>query len=330
MLRVTAEHIITQDDIDAGFVENTAIATGDSPSGTDDVTDTSDTGTDVAGDPITDPEGIETPDGNGDTNGDPTDDPTVTILEQNPAIALVKEADIDLDPNGNCLVIEVGGTIDYIFTVTNEGNVSLSSVDVTDILVDPITFVSGDTDGDNELDVDETWIFNGSLIVDQADIDAGQIVNTATVTASDPSGDEVSDISGATIGDDEPTVTPICQDPAIAIVKTGVFNDEDGDGLAQVGETITYTFTVTNEGNVDISNVVITDDLIPDIIFVSGDTDGDGELDVDETWIFTGTYTINQDDIDLGVVFNQAIATCLLYTSPSPRDQRGSRMPSSA
>ena len=28
--------------------------------------------------------------------------------------------------------------------------------------------------------------------------------------------------------------------------------------------------------------------------------------------------------------FQARIATCLLYTSPSPRDQRGSRMPSSA
>ena len=27
---------------------------------------------------------------------------------------------------------------------------------------------------------------------------------------------------------------------------------------------------------------------------------------------------------------NQSLGTCLLYTSPSPRDQRGSRMPSSA
>ena len=28
--------------------------------------------------------------------------------------------------------------------------------------------------------------------------------------------------------------------------------------------------------------------------------------------------------------FDDAVKTCLLYTSPSPRDQRGSRMPSSA
>ena len=30
------------------------------------------------------------------------------------------------------------------------------------------------------------------------------------------------------------------------------------------------------------------------------------------------------------VVFDGETVTCLLYTSPSPRDQRGSRMPSSA
>ena len=35
----------------------------------------------------------------------------------------------------------------------------------------------------------------------------------------------------------------------------------------------------------------------------------------------------NTEDFDLLI---QALITCLLYTSPSPRDQRGSRMPSSA
>ena len=29
-------------------------------------------------------------------------------------------------------------------------------------------------------------------------------------------------------------------------------------------------------------------------------------------------------------IFGEEVGTCLLYTSPSPRDQRGSRMPSSA
>ena len=46
------------------------------------------------------------------------------------------------------------------------------------------------------------------------------------------------------------------------------------------------------------------------------------------------TYEIKEDDkivpVDLGfIVFNE-VTYCLLYTSPSPRDKRQSRMPSSA
>ena len=35
-------------------------------------------------------------------------------------------------------------------------------------------------------------------------------------------------------------------------------------------------------------------------------------------------------DPEVGVVIVTGAGRCLLYTSPSPRDQRGSRMPSSA
>ena len=36
------------------------------------------------------------------------------------------------------------------------------------------------------------------------------------------------------------------------------------------------------------------------------------------------------DMVEIGLPFSDPLADCLLYTSPSPRDQRGSRMPSSA
>ena len=43
-------------------------------------------------------------------------------------------------------------------------------------------------------------------------------------------------------------------------------------------------------------------------------------------------YGANRADEEAGqgVQRQQQVGTCLLYTSPSPRDQRGSRMPSSA
>ena len=43
----------------------------------------------------------------------------------------------------------------------------------------------------------------------------------------------------------------------------------------------------------------------------------------------TSTLTQNQDKIDISF-YELDIDICLLYTSPSPRDKRQSRMPSSA
>ncbi|MRT18303.1 DUF11 domain-containing protein, partial [Vitellibacter sp. q18] len=105
------------------------------------------------------------------------------------------------------------------------------------------------------------------------------------------------------------TVVALCQNPAIAIVKTGIFNDENQNQCSDVEETISYTFAVTNQGNVSLGNVTVTDPLIAAITGPTGDTDGDGELDVAETWTYTGTYSITQDDIDAGQVTNQATAT---------------------
>ena len=79
---LTAQHEVVQADVDAGFVANTAIATGDSPTGTDDVTDVSDTGTDTDGNTIPNNETVETPNNLvGTTDGDSTNDPTVTPVD---------------------------------------------------------------------------------------------------------------------------------------------------------------------------------------------------------------------------------------------------------
>ena len=45
-----------------------------------------------------------------------------------------------------------------------------------------------------------------------------------------------------------------------------------------------------------------------------------------------GNWTLLEKTLDRvkASIFDAPIISCLLYTSPSPRDQRGSRMPSSA
>ena len=67
----------------------------------------------------------------------------------------------------------------------------------------------------------------------------------------------------------------------------------------------------------------------------AGDTDGDGVDDsVDDCPVAAGNSTVDRtgcpDKDGDGTSDKNDPWTCLLYTSPSPRDQRGSRMPSSA
>ena len=70
-------------------------------------------------------------------------------------------------------------------------------------------------------------------MVTQSDIDTGSITNQATASGTGING-LVTDLSGATISDDIPTVTIVpasCLD-AIAITKAGVFNDIDTNGCS--------------------------------------------------------------------------------------------------
>jgi gliding motility-associated-like protein/uncharacterized repeat protein (TIGR01451 family) len=220
---------------------------------------------------------------------------------QLPSIALVKTGTFN-DVNNDGFA-QAGEKINYTFTVTNTGNVTVTNIVITDPLIgliitnSPIASLAPGTSNSS---------VTGVYTINQADIDSGKVTNSALASGKDPKGNDVTDISGTTVENNTPTVTPLPQSAGVALVKTGIFSDTNSDGYPQVGEKINYTFTVTNTGNVVLSNIVITDPLVgltitgsPIATLASGASNN----------LVTGIYTITQADIDAGKVTNSALAS---------------------
>ena len=272
----TGSYAITQPDIDAGTVTNQATVTGTDPFDT----------------PITDLSGT--------TNGD--DVPLVTALAQTPSITLVKTATPSFSTP-----VAVDDTISYAFEITNTGNVTLTNVRLTDVL--PGIVVSGGPIVSMVPGAVDSTTFTALYTLTQADLDAGAVTNQATATGTPPAGPDVSDDSGSTAADDDPTVVPVGQSPGIELIKT--VDSTDFDDGPDPGDQLRYSFTVTNTGNVTLANITLSDPL-PGIVLSGGPiaslAAAPGPGNVDST-TFTATYTPTAADISTGQVNNTATAT---------------------
>ncbi|PVX47887.1 putative repeat protein (TIGR01451 family)/gliding motility-associated-like protein [Flavobacterium sp. 103] len=287
----SGSHVITQDDINTGYVYNLATATAKDPEDKT-VTDTSSDPTPCTTCPI-DPE---------------CPDCTITPLTQSPSINITKDGTyVDSNNDG---ITNVGDMVTYNFVVKNTGNVTLTNVTVTDnnatITGGPIAVLAvGATD---------STTFSGSHVITQEDINTGYVYNLATVTSKDPKGNPVTDTSSdptpcttCPIDPECPdcTITPLTQSPSINITKDGTYVDSNNDGITNVGDMVTYNFVVKNTGNVTLTNVTVTDNNAtitggPIAVLAVGSTD---------STTFSGSHAITQEDINTGYVYNLATVT---------------------
>ena len=240
----TATYTLSQADVDAGHVANTATATGTPP----------------VGDPVR-----------------PTDS-TDSPITPGPGLSLVKSAGA---PSG----ATPGSTIAYTFVLTNTGNVTLTGVAVDDPLVGPVA-CPVDT-----LAPRASTTCTASYTVTQADIDAGQVVNTATATGTPPEGDPVVPRDSVT--------TPIDQHPGIALVKSS-----DATGVLNQGDSVAFRFEMTNTGNTTLTGIELTDSML------SGLTCPSDELAPGTSMTCTAnSYRVTAQNASDGGFTNQASVT---------------------
>ena len=251
-----APYALTQADIDSGAVDNTATATADS----------------VAGPPA------------------PDTDATSTAFTAVRGLALQKSArDVaDVDDDG---AVSAGDTIAYSFTVTNTGDVTVSDVEVDDPLLAGVDCPAGELEPGDSFDC----VGTASYELTQADVDAGSVTNTATATAQDPDGEDVT-------GTDTVT-TSFQQEAAVELDKRVTGSDDGGDGRADVGDTIEYTFTVRNTGPTTLSATTVEDPLVGAVSCPAGPVAPGGTVECGPV-----DYEVTQADLDAGEVENTATA----------------------
>ena len=81
---------------------------------------------------------------------------------------------------------------------------------------------------------------------------------------------------------------------AAAITIDTLTNGFDGIYILE-NSSVSWTYGISNAGNVPLSNVRVTDSLLGTItVVISGDVDNDGVLDVGETWVFALNGTAGQ------------------------------------
>jgi uncharacterized repeat protein (TIGR01451 family) len=268
-------YTVTQDDIDAGSIANVANATGTGPTG-----------------PVTSP------------------DNTATVpVPRTQSLAEVKSA-VTNNTADTSVVTAAGQTITYTFTVTNTGNTTISALGLHEVsfsgtgtplptppcALSPATLFPGDT----------ATCTAPAYTVTQDDIDAGSIVNVANVTGTGPTGPVTSPDSTADV--------PATRTQSLELVKSAVTdNTGDTDAVSAAGQTITYTFKVTNTGNTTVSALDLhevsfsgTGTALPNppctlapASVAPGDTATCTAL----------AYTVTQADIDAGSIANVANAT---------------------
>ena len=214
---------------------------------------------------------------------EPIPNPTPTPV---PASSVSIEKTADQKEGGYA----AGDIITYTIRVVNNGEQQLANIQVSD----PLT---GLNETIPSLKAGEEKIFTTAYTVTEQDVLAGKIVNVATVKGTDENGKTVENETTKELVTEQ-------KNSHLTVTKTTTSTPADGKAYS-VGEKITYIITVTNDGNVTVTGVQVTDELTGNVGDLAWNVDS---LAPGESREFTAEYTVTKADAQAGKVHNVAVA----------------------
>ena len=239
-----------------------------------------------------------------------TDDETVTSAAT-AGITLVKTA----DP----ATYAAGDVVTYTFTTTNSGTATLADVEVSDTGLAGLGALDCTPAAPATLAPGAMLVCTATKTMTQADADAGAVTNTATATGTPPGGGAVTDT------DDETVISTAVA--RLSLEKVDVLRDENGNGKADVGEVIEYSFRVTNTGGLTLTEVRVSDPMLGGDVACRPSTLAPGET----ANCGPVNYTVTQADVERDAIINHASATATnpVPNSPDPKSTDSTATPTS-
>ena len=181
--------------------------------------------------------------------GKDSNDDSITASTSSQAIIINPSIDIEKATNGEDAdnptgpLIPVGDTVTWTYVAINTGNVELTSIEVTDNILGLMCTIASLAPGES------------STCTATGNAQPGQYENLGTATGTTPAGTEVSD---------EDPSHYFGVEASIDIEKAT--NGEDADNptgpLIPVGDTVTWTYVAINTGNVELTSIEVTDNIL--------------------------------------------------------------------
>ncbi len=226
-------------------------------------------------------------------------------------VTIAQRPGVTLETSVDQATVDAPGTVTHTFVIENIGNVTLTSLTLDDSLND-LDAVDCDPDTDGVQGVPVTLAAGAEAActaqyaIEQGDIDAGTPIESTAQVTSDQAD---SNASTATVS--------IVQEPALSVTKTVTSETTDLDA----GDVVSYAITVTNTGNVTLSDIKVLDPgadtincgTVPENLAPLGVVECTASTELTEDHLLAGSYT-------------NEVSVTAVFRSPAAEDRSGMRM----